>query len=169
MRMRTETGPVGIIYGCEADGWRGTVAVGACRASGTQRERGIGRKRRGMKEMIMMIIGVGNGLHGKEPAAVKGSVEEPFRFRTRFPSLQPNLYRDKISPQVGDQLFPVDAMLLVSSLFRSSAHICMHYLRHAGLVFDLLPVSISPSLRRPLSSSRSAHRFSSTSNFTRTH
>ena len=35
MRMRTETDPVGIIYDCEGDGWWGTAAVGACRASGT--------------------------------------------------------------------------------------------------------------------------------------
>ena len=77
MRMRTETGPVGIIYGCEGDAWRSTVAVGACRASGTQRDTGIGRKRREMKEM--MIICVGNGLYGKEPAKrIRGSAATAF-------------------------------------------------------------------------------------------
>ena len=77
MRMRTETDPVGIIYDCEGDGWRGTAAVGACRASGTQRDTGIGRKRREMKEM--MIIGVGNGLDGKEPAQrIRGSAATAF-------------------------------------------------------------------------------------------
>ncbi|KAG6888613.1 hypothetical protein C0995_007042 [Termitomyces sp. Mi166 len=38
----------------------------------------------------------------------------------------------------------------VRPFFRSSAHIRMHYLRRAELVFDLLLVSTSSSLRRPL-------------------
>ena len=76
MRMRTETDPVGIIYDSEGDGWWGTAAVGACRASGTKRETGIGRKRREMKEII---IGVGNGLYGKEPAKrIRGSAATAF-------------------------------------------------------------------------------------------
>ncbi|KAN0082432.1 Protein kinase-like domain containing protein [Tylopilus felleus] len=45
----------------------------------------------------------------------------------------------------------------------------MHYsLGRTRLVFNLLPVSISPSLRRPLSSLRSTYLSSSISNFTRT-
>jgi hypothetical protein len=55
------------------------------------------------------------------------------------------------------------------SLSHPTAHIRMYYsLGRARLALNLPPVSISPPLRRPLSSLRSAYLSSSTANFTRT-
>ena len=54
-RIRTEDDPVGFVFGCEDDSWRGTAAVGASRAAWDTA--GVGNNE-AMREMI--IIGVRN-------------------------------------------------------------------------------------------------------------